>query len=474
MANPYRGPPTKNDRVTMRTEKMLGGNGAPYETVRRAQSRCKAIDVHELMKTEIYAQNNPNDGDYVLQSASSFRAVDEESSGPPTVAEVSAVVGFEDRALYLDSIGKAAANTSLDTGTIAFNLTEINNNVELRNVISMRIDPFYFPRRTNPRPSAVPTAYIPNAPDLFFYRKMYVQVLNLPSTQSVNGRGTAQFTWEVQVDDLNSLAVKCTPTRDTFYLPQPLISLSELQLRFLVPSPTGMRPITLFNDVNTVQFIPGTNPARFFINSNNGEAILNTYIPPIPPGGVPPPIVAPGVPIIMTGFNWNQAITPGNTLVNTMVNNEGGLFITSIQYELLGLPFFSPAQQVCTFTIADIDGSPIPVPASTTIDLLNPVNLPQAIIPVASTALFPLSGTLYITTPTGIQLVTYTGVAGNTFTGCTGGTGTLLNGRIVVSGATNVYPNTNQMIIMQHRIALPIYFTSVRDRITNHIAITHE
>lgn len=467
MANPYRGPPPRNH------ERMLGGNDQPYETVRRAQSRCKAIDVHELMKTEIYAQNNPDDGDYVLHTASSFRAIGDEPTAPPTVAEVRAVVGFEDKALYLDSVGKAAANTTLDSGTIGFNLTELNNNVELRNVISMKIDPFYFPRRTNQRPSANPTAYVPNAPDLFFYRKMYVQVLNLPSTQSVNGRGTTQFTWEVQVDDLNSLAVKCTPTRDVFYLPQPLLSLSELQLRFLVPSPAGMRPISLFNDVQTVHFIPGTNPARFFITSNS-EDILNTYIPPFPPGGVPPAIVAPGVPVMMSGFNWSQPAGP-NTTVNTMVNNEGGLFITSIQYENVGAPFFAPPEQRCTFTIGDINGSPIPIPQSTTTLIVgSPPLMPQAVIPVASTAGFPASGIIYVTTTAGVQTVAYTGVTPTSFTGCTGGTGTLLTGRLVVSGATGVFPNTNQMIIMQHRIALPIYFTSVRDRITNHIAITHE
>lgn len=394
MATPYRGPDAPGARGAV-AERMEGG---PYAVVRRAQTRCKAIDVHELLKKEIYAQNQNNDTDYVLQQVTNIHS-DVSNLSP---SDISALVGFEDYAVYLDSLGKSSAGTTLSEGTLAYSITTLNNNVELRNVISMRITPFYFPRRTNPRAAPlVAPLFTPNAPDLFFYRRLYLQVLTLPSTQSVNGRGSTQFQWELQVDDLNSLAVLCTPLRDTFYLPRPLLSMSEIQFRFVVPSPTGMRPVSLFNDTYTVQMIPGSNPIRFFITTNQGLDILNTYIPPLPapavlPGPAPPAIVAPGVAIQMTGFQSTQAAT-SNAKVQDLVNNPGGLFITSIQYESVPFPLLPVTQQWTTFTIADIDGSPV-------------------------------IGT----------------------------------------------PAPNIMIVMQHRIAIPMYFTCVRDQITNHIAITHE
>jgi hypothetical protein len=472
---PYSGP----ERKPAPARNREGFAGAPYQTVRRATSRCNDVDVHELLKGEIYAQNTANDGDYVLQQASAARSTDDNVQ--PTPSEVRALIGFEDTGIYLDSIGKSSALSSVDNGTLAYSINTLNNNVELRNVISMRIDPFYLPRMTNPRVNLAPTppaypTFVPNAPDLFFYRRVYLQVLTLPSTQSVNGLGSTQFQWELEVSDLNSLAVLCTPLRPVFYLPRPLLSLSEIQFRFMVPSPTGMRPITLFNETRTVQMIPGTNPARFFINSAAGQGILNTYIPPFPPSATiatvlppnPPAIVAPGVAVQMTGFVGVQPAT-ANTTVQDLVNNAGGLFITSIQYESVGAPFFQPAQNICTFTIADINGSPVTTFATTL--GVNAPTLPASVINVVSTAGFPSSGVIQITVSTpiaSIQTITYLGLTATSFTGCSGGTGVLTPGNNVT-----YVPPPNTMIIMQQRIAMPMYFTCVRDQLTNHIAITH-
>lgn len=62
----------------------------------------------------------------------------------------------------------------------------------------------------------------------------------------------------------------------------------------------------------------------------------------------------------------------------------------------------------------------------------NLLTLPQATLPVLSTADFPSSGTLELITASGAQTIAYTGKTALTFTGCTGGTGAIRTGDTMV------------------------------------------
>jgi hypothetical protein len=307
----------------------------PYSDVKRAQNRCTAIDVREVLKTEIYKQGYDSDTNFRF-GVTLPATLDGGSSQP-------LVVGFEDWAIYFDSLYKNAATSDLPNGILGYPLAALNNNRDLKNIIEMTIGSFYFPRVTNPRvqldavnyPSLVLT---PSAPDYFFFRRVFMQVVNLPYGQAVQGNNSVQYQWEFQVDGTNSVAVLLTPLQPSFFLQRPLQTLSDIQFRFMTAP--NFRPIPIPNETVQIQLVlPPTNPARFrTLSPANGSEVLNMLIPPAilqnqsPPDPAQiaiPAIAAPGIAVFISG-----AIFTGggirNLVIEQLVNNEGGNFITNV------------------------------------------------------------------------------------------------------------------------------------------------
>jgi hypothetical protein len=343
----------------------MSNERAPYSNVKRAQSRCNAIDVHEVLKGEIYKQGYENDTNF--RFGVTLPATLGGPGGPTTV-------GFEDSELYFDSLYRNAAISDLPNGLIGYALTTINNNRDLKNIIEMTVGSFYFPRITNPRVQLDSANYqslvlTPNAPDYFFFRRLYMQVVNMPFGQAVQASNSVQYHWEFQIDDLNSVAVRLTPLKPSFFLQRPLQTLSEIQFRFMVP--LDFRAVPLEPDTLSVQMVlPATNPARFrTLNTPNGSDVLNLLIPPailqnksLPDTAqIPLPVIAaPGIAIFMSGARLQSGIL-SNLILEQLVNNPGGLFITSITNTAVTTA--DDPQYV--FTIADINGLLAPVVTST-------------------------------------------------------------------------------------------------------------
>ena len=293
----------------------------PYSNIRRVQRRCAPVDMHEVMKQEIYRQSYDADTNFRFGLGAGTTSTSGGSVGG-VIPPAAGIVGFEDTELYFDSVGR---DTSSDTanGELKFSITNINNNQDLRNCIELMVTPMYFPRISNPA--------VPAAPDYFFYRRVYMQITNLPSTQGILATNGNQFHFEFEVMNISSIAVLLVPLKNTFFLQRPITSLSEIDVRFMVPH--GFRRIPLPKDTLAIASVsPGTNPARFLVLAGDTTAALG-------PIGVP---VAPGVAVYITNF-----VSP-NGLINAQVNAAAGLFVTNII-------------DAFTFEVAGIDLTPLGV-----------------------------------------------------------------------------------------------------------------
>lgn len=296
-------------------------NKAPYSNVKKVHGRCSvnAIDVQELLKNEIYSQGPETDTNFKfgLVTPSSSKDV------TPTIP-LSANVGFEDYEFHFDSLDRDSAS-DLVNGEMRWSINQLNNSQDVKNIVEMRVGEFFFPR-----------LLVSNGPDYYFYRRVYMQVLNLPSTQAVMGANGNQYHFEFEVESLNSVAVKLRPLKDAFFFQKPVTSLTDLQVRFMIPH--GFKKIPLPNDRVTITSVANTNPARFTI-TNETTAILGSV-------GVP---AAPGIAAYINGFN---AI--GNANINNAVNAINGVYITNIvdskTFEIAGIDFTGigvlPAQMV--------------------------------------------------------------------------------------------------------------------------------
>jgi hypothetical protein len=254
-------------------------------------NRCGGVDIHELLKGEIYKQGGLDTGYRFGQAAGG-------SIGPGSAAP--SVTGFEDYELYFDSVNKDGSS-DLVNGELKFSITDLNNNQDIHSCIEMKVGSFYFPKVINPAGS----------PDFYFYRRVYLQVLGLPSTQGVLADNGNQYHFEFSVENFSGIAVLLVPIKDTFFFQRPITSLTDLQLRFTVPI---FKRIPLPEVILNVVSIAGSNPAQFSIVGGPTTAAIGDI-------GLLP---APGVAVYISGF------ASGDPAVNIATNNTAGVFVTTV------------------------------------------------------------------------------------------------------------------------------------------------
>ena len=336
----------------------MSGERNPYAGVRRAGTRCPPVNLHELQKQEILKQGNDG-GDYNFSLTFNSGAQADVKQPTQVAKQGNDAIGFEDWELYFDSVYKNPAKTDLPNGEISFSIAELTQRRDISNIIQMHIGEFYFPRLRNPDP--IP-GQVPNAPDLYFYRRMYILVRDLPFGQTVLAEGSNQYHWEMQIEDINSISVRMVPIKKSFFLQRPLQRLDELDLQFMLP--IDFRPVPLVQDNYPVEMalttsfapivpIPPSNPARFRLTDTvDGSGILNIFSPPLPVGAAIPAIPAPGIAVFMSGAQFQDAGETVNNTVSNLVNNPSGLFVTAVVD--VAIPPQPPRYQ---FEIADIDGT---------------------------------------------------------------------------------------------------------------------
>ncbi len=287
----------------------------PYADVHRPVNRGTAVDMQEVLKREIYRQGNEGDNSYrfsatgVAASASAVGA----SSQP---------MGFEDVELYFDSTQR---DTSSDytVGEIRWSVPLLSNLSDVKNCIEMKIGTFYFPK----------IYASTGAPEYLYFRRIFLEFQNAPSTQAVLGPNNNKFHFEFDVQNIGGQAVKLVPLKDTFFFQRPITSITDYQVRFLVPptspGPLPWKKIPLPKETVTVTSLTtggfGYNPIRFRMTGTDTTAILG-------PIGA---ITAPGLVVFMNNYTSNIVAT------NNAVNNLEGIYVTNIldatDFEITGI-----------------------------------------------------------------------------------------------------------------------------------------
>jgi hypothetical protein len=270
----------------------------PFNNVRPAINRGRGVDIHEYQKKQIYKQGQ---GDQSPGYSFSLGTSD-------TVAPTNDTVGIEDTYLYFDS-GARDSSSLVSVGELKYSINNLNFQQPVDNCIEIQIGSFYFPMVNNPAGS----------PLFYFFRRVYMQITTLPSTQGVLGPNTSQYHFEFDVSTVTSIATLLNPVKETLYFRQPIITQTDIIFKFFVPNGYGsLTPISLPKDRIFATAIAGSNPGRFVIIG--GDTIVNMEQPA--PVVFP---VAPVVPIAIFIRNFNSA---DNTL-NNAVNVTTGLFVTN-------------------------------------------------------------------------------------------------------------------------------------------------
>jgi adhesin HecA-like repeat protein len=284
-------------------------NRGPYSNVQRTRDRCGQINIKDQLKQEILKQDRYNDNSYRFSMNNTI------DNG--AVLGRAVEYGFEDYDLYFDSLFNRSGG-NISNGTLTYTITDINNTQDIKSCVEIKIGSFYFPNIIND--IAVP--------DYFFFRRVYLQIVNLPSTQGILTADSKRYHFEFEVENYNGIAVKLVPIRDTFYFRQPITSLSDIEFRFMTTH--NFRAIRIPKDRVTAVSVLNSNPAVFTILGGDQTLAIG------PIGAAP----APGYAVYITGFDSSDAN------LNSIVNSPDGIYITDI----LSLTTFS----INTLNFADI------------------------------------------------------------------------------------------------------------------------
>jgi hypothetical protein len=279
------------------------------------------FDTHEILKREITNQLDRTDGGSRNGTTTTTTSTQVGVAAPASVTK-QPEYGFEDNEFHFDSLNKDSSS-STSAGEILWPIGIINNNNDIQNVVEMKIGTFYFPRVFAPA----------NKPDYFYTRKVYMQVLNLPSTQSIQGTNN-QYHFEFDVTTINSVAVKLVPSKDTFFFQKPITSITNFQVRFMAAH--DFRRIPLPADTVTILSVANSNPARFSIVYSDTTILGDLGTTSM-------------VAVYISGF------ISSNATANTRVNDPSGNYVTTVvdanSFEINGIDLTGTDSTYATMVI---------------------------------------------------------------------------------------------------------------------------
>jgi hypothetical protein len=320
-------------------------NLGPYSNVQRPQKRANAIDIREIMNKEIRGQRGSDAGEKSRAgSVSGFNTQIVPSVSNQLVAtsqhtqqqiqpiqqqmqqvqqvQPKPVNGFEDAEIYFDSVQRDASS-DVASGEVKWNIPSMNAGLDIKNCIQMRIGAFYFPK-----------IYATSGkPEYFYYNRVYIEFQNSASSNAIIASNNNRFHFEFEISNTSSQAILLTPTKDTFFFQRPISSITDFQLRFLVPptnlSNTTYKRVPIPKDTIYVTSAlttgVGYNPIRFTVNGSDDTTCLG------PIGAV----AETGVAVFISSYASNDSAT------NTAVNSTEGVFVTNIisltQFEISGI-----------------------------------------------------------------------------------------------------------------------------------------
>ena len=330
--------PGGRGRETMSGGPDLNPNLNPYTTIPITQNRNSVIDVHETMKKEIYRQGAEGDNQSPSISLGSVPGTNPLATRPGNIAAAPKPTGFEEIELYFDSTQRDLSS-DYTLGEVKWSVTTLNNAIDVKNCIEIHLNGFFFPK-----------IYASTGqPDFFYFSRVFVEFFGeTPSDQAILGPNNNKFHFEFIVENPTGQAVKLVPVKESFFFKLPLLSITNFNLRFMVPPRSSVQRNT--NSFIRIPIPPDTvlvtmattggfgyNPIRFSIvptsgNTNGGPADT-TAIAPIG-------VVSPGVAIQMSDFVSNDPA------VDAAVNSSAGIFVTNVI-------------DITTFEIAGIDATTV-------------------------------------------------------------------------------------------------------------------
>ncbi len=306
----------------------------------RSQTRCNQPDIHELLKGEIYKQTSSQDTNFRFGANAPLPIVvaDSNQSGQlnqsqqviqynqpynqPVVSPSAKNVGFEDIEIYFDSTQRDASS-GFEVGEVKWTIPTFNNGIDIKNCVQLHIPDFYFPK-------IYPAS---GKPEYFYFQRVYMEFQGAPSSQAVLGPNNNKYHIEFDVENITSQAVKLIPVKRSFFFQRPIVSISDLQMRFMVPpmgpSSTVWRKIPIPSDTVTINSLltvgVGYNPIRFEITGLDTTSVLN-------PIGV---LSSPGLAVFISGYTSNDAA------INSAVNSADGVYVTNVisatTFEIAGI-----------------------------------------------------------------------------------------------------------------------------------------
>jgi hypothetical protein len=220
--------------------------------------------------------------------------------------------------ILLDS-AYANANSNFTGGDVSWSITAANSNRSLSSIVGMTIADGWFPRIT--------PASATQDVDPFFFREFYIQIVQLAATQGIKRFDGSSYHWSMNVDQLESQAVRVYPKQPSIIFQSPVNSLDEITIR--ISNAPLYRPLRIPPTRFRVAIYPGwaglpapvpTLATDLFIE------LLEGRFTDIAPVGVP---ITPGVAI-----HFASAINVNGSLL-TLANNQpltdpAGTFITEV------------------------------------------------------------------------------------------------------------------------------------------------
>lgn len=222
---------------------------------------------------------------------------------------------FYDQLVAFDSVISAAAN--FFNGQLYYQLSVMDQNIILNNVIAIELESFRIPRINGPYTS----------PDLFFSRKLYIRLTSLNQNTATLSTSYNYYHYDADIVNPNATSMLCNPNNAALYMNHPTSQLTDFGFQFFTQSLTqsALIPVNLPNLQDVVRPVPGSNPATFTFVTGS----LYDLITPVNQT-FPLNLVGSANNLVSQVAVWFSAFVCNDATVTSQVNTPYGLLITSI------------------------------------------------------------------------------------------------------------------------------------------------
>lgn len=147
-------------------------------------------------------------------------------------------IAMQDFNFHFDSM-LLTNQTDITEGRYVFKLPEVRGDNQRSGIVTLRINSFYFPNINE----VLPNVQQP-APDFFFYRKVFIRLVNIPTENAYIPTTGQRYHFEMNVLEETSQSVLLVPTRDKLSLSNPVDRIEDIEFEFLIPSLADTIPFT--------------------------------------------------------------------------------------------------------------------------------------------------------------------------------------------------------------------------------------